>query len=533
MNTVGGDALVAKLSPTTWAGIGILLLAAGLRFYQLDLISVTDATGLQVLNALAALSLEGSDWPLAGPPTDDVRSSAFFVSAVAVASLIFWHPFAGIVLVIALDLCAITILFHLCERRFGTRVAMVTTLLYASSPWGVLYSRLLVPSSCLAVFGTSLISISLQWLEEKKKTQLAVMVALAIAIPQVHYSGICTSFWLLGVLYTGRKHVSYVGLMTGLLLGAAAWVPWIMFQNVSGWSELTAWFGDVFSKPNAHAEAALQAARHLLSLLHSWNFEYWFGVNLSEWPEYFPLWLRAAAGTAAIVLSALWLVSVIRTLRTEDSSLRLLLGWIALSVVFGALLRTGRNPENLLIAGPASFILLGVTISQLQERLTPRLRIVSGVVVGAVVVTHVLFLTGCARFVANGHASPEGHFQQSYQHRLQVVQSILRDSVSGPVRIVGTHSGLNPAYESVLLMEPASRVGIVDSRLEPVCYWIEERAIPDRGEAAEEKNRKERQLNFAVAEQLKTAPNWIIERHWSVRNSQIYRLRLMNIEALK
>ena len=162
MKSTVGDTGTNRVAASPWVFTGILVLAGFLRLYSLDLISVTNETAFQQLHAAAALSAEGWDWPLAGPPTEEVRSSAFLASAIAIASMIWWHPFAGIVMVIALNLCAVALVYRLCAKQFGFQVAAITTLLYASSPWGVLYARLLLPSSCLAVFSLWLIHLSLR-----------------------------------------------------------------------------------------------------------------------------------------------------------------------------------------------------------------------------------------------------------------------------------------------------------------------------------------------------------------------------------
>lgn len=515
------------------ACITILLLAGFLRCYRLDLVSVTDATGLQVLSALAALSLGGADWPLAGPPTESVRGSAFLVSGIAAASLISWHLFSGIVFVVALNLCAIALLYHLCLKQFGGRVAIMTTLLYASSPWGLLYSRLLAPSSCLAVFGIGLIYVSLRWLEEKGNKQLTMMVLLGFAIPQIHFSGVCASFWLSGVLFIWRRDVSYVSLAVGGVLGAALWIPWIAFQHLNDWIELKAWFGSVLMTPGAHSKALLQSLNYLQSMLHSSNFDYWFGGSPSQWPEYFPLWQRLLFGTTATVLSALLIVSVIHTVRTVDRTLRLLLVWITLAVLFGTVLRTGLDPNNTLIACPVVFILVGVVIGRFRERLPQRMRLAPDIAIAAVVVTHLLFVSGWARVLEDGQATSGGQFQLSYGQRQAIVQSILNDSVDGPVWIAGMYSGLNPAYEAVLVMEPGSRYRGLDEGSEPVCYWIEEGALSGEQEEAGWKARKERQLNNSMSEQLQSPPNWSIERHWLIGRSQIYRLHLVAKQPLQ
>ena len=59
-----------------------------------------------------------------------------------------------------------------------------------------------------------------------------------------------------------------------------------------------------------------------------------------------------------------------------------------------------------------------------------------------------------------------------------------------------------------------------------VCYWIDEKP-PTAGNRQAIWNRKERHINLSIVEYLGTAPDWEIERQWSVNASQIYRLRFL------
>jgi hypothetical protein len=506
-----------------------MLLAAFLRLYRLDLVSVSNDTAYQVLYASTAWS----DWPLAGADTDEVRSSAFLVSAIAVVDLIWWHPFSGVVVVVALNLCAIAILYRMCAGQFGRLAAGISTLLYASSPWSVLFARTLLPASCLALFSVWLIHLSLRWLEEKRNAQLTMMVLLALAMPQIHFSGMCAPVWLVLVLYRGRKHVSILSLVTGGMLGAAVWVPWIVFQQRAGWSEVKTWAGQIIQTPQVHGRALLASVNHLQGMLHSGKLDYWFGESPSRWPAYFPAWLCWGLSVAAVLLvllfvSALWSIN-----RKPDRRMLLLAWWVALPVLCGALLRTGLSPENMLIAYPVPFVLVGAMAVQLQEMLPRPLRFLPTSVLIGVAALHVVFLGECARFVADGRTSSSGRYELSYRQRRSAIEAVLRDADGDPVRLIGPYSGWHPAYEYVLLYEPTNQSDMSEDPDELVRYWIDQESPDPELSESRWRNKKERQINLEVAEYLHTPPDWEIERHWSVEESQIYRLRFARKQPLR
>jgi len=534
MKSTASDTQTSQVAASRWVLLGILLLAGFLRLYKLDLISVSNDTAFQELTALTALSLEGWEWPLAGPPTEAVRSSAFLVSAIALAHIVWWHPFSGIVVVIALNLCAVAVTYRLCAKQFGFQVAAISTLLYASSPWGVLYARLPLASSCLAVFSVWLVHLSLRWLDEKGNKKLAMMVVLGFAIPQIHFSGIWVPLWLMVVLYLGRKQISYPSLVAGGVLGAIIWAPWIRFHQVTRWAELKTWAGQIFLSPEAHGRAFLASINHLQCMLHSSNFDYWFGGSPSQWPEYFPAWQRWAWGISAVLLSAALLMSLIPMMsRTADRPIRLLLLWVALPVLFGTLLRTGLSPENMLAAYPIPFVLVGAMAVRWQARIPPRIRFAPIVAAVMISVMHVVFLASWAQFLDDGRASSRGRYELSYRQRQVTIQSILEDAFPGRVQLVGAFSGWYPAYEYVLSYERSNQNDTLDQQDEPVYYWIDEQPPTAGLSEVAWKNQKERQINREISAYLRTPPDWEIERHWLVEKSRVYRLRLAEKKPLR
>lgn len=502
------------------------MLAAFVRLYRLDLISVSNDTAYQVLYASTAWS----DWPLAGADTDEVRSSAFLVSAIALVDLFWWHPFSGLVVVIALNLAALALMYRMCAVQFGRLTAGVSTLLYATSPWAVLFARTLLPASCLALFSVWLIHVSLRWLQEQRNSQLTMMVLLALTIPQVHFSGICAPVWLLFVLYRGRKHISILSLVTGGVLGAAVWIPWIVFQQRTGWSELKSWAGQIVQTPAAHGRACWQSINYLQAMLHSANFDYWFGGGPSRWPDYFPAWLCWSLSIAAVLLILLFALAL-WSIR-KDQRVMLLTLWVALPVLFGTLLRTGLSPQNMLIAYPVPFVLVGLMAAQMQMRLPRRIRMLPTVVLIAVAALHSVFLADWARFVGDGRTSSVGQYELSYRQRHAAIQAIVEDAGGGPVRLIGPDAGWHPAYESVLLYEPTNQSAMNEDEDELVRYWIDQEPPDPESNEARWRNQKEREINLEVAEYLNTPPDWAIERHWSVAKTQIYRLRFVRKKPL-
>jgi hypothetical protein len=513
---------------------GILLLAAALRFHDLELVSVTNETAYQQLTAATALAFEQGQWPLAGPPTDEVRGSSFLVSAIAASNLIRWHPFSGYVLVIVLNLAAIWILFRMCRRHFGRPVAFSAALLHAVAPWSVLAARVPLPSSCLAVFVVCLISLSLNWLQEGGGQKLFAMVVLSFAIPQIHFTGIWVPLWLLTVLILGRAKWNSLALAAGIMVGILLWFPWLEFQRITEWSELKSWAAQVPGAPRAHLTTLLHSLDHLQAMLHTGRMDDWFGAGKSSRTDYFPSWQQWGARLGAVVLVGLLIGAVAVIVQQGSRRGRLLLLWIGLSVLCGAVLRTGSRPENLLIAYPVPFVLIGLAVSRLRENLPGRLGGIPPLVFSLVAVLLLANLSGWANYVSDDQTLGTGRYELSYRQRREVIESIVEHAGADPVKLVGSYSGWYPAYEYVLMYEAPQalpRAGQAPQDL--TCYWIDEQARPVDQERNQWLNLKERRINLSIAEHLMTSPDWVIAEEWAVGPARIYKLHFERKKAFQ
>lgn len=513
----------------------ILLLAAFVRLYRLDQMSVSNSVGFQGLSAVAALrTLEGWDWALAGPLTEDVRSSAFLVSIAAIASMFYWHPYALVLPVITLNLISVGLLYRLSLKHFGTFTAVMVAAFYASSPWAVLYARLLLPVSCLTVFALLLVYVSFCWLEEYRPHQLGLAVFLGLLIPQIHFSGLCVLPWLVMILVRGRPHLRASPLLCGTLAGVVAWLPWIEFQQLTRWTEVKAWVAQILQTPSAHWNALLDALTHLLVMLHSSGFEEWLGGSLSDRPDQFPLWLVWFLTVCSVLLAVLLMGTLLRSdFPSGRPHIQMLKFWIVATLACAALLRPGNSLNSVLIAQPFALLLSALSLDHLQQRFPLRGRLIVISAVAVLTVGNLMALGSFLSVLDSDGNQPTGAYELSYAQRQVVLESIIADAESTTIQIVGPYSGWYPAYELLQsFTEPLTGAARQRSDV-PRCYWIDEQPIPKELSAEVWLHRKERQVNPAVAAILQSPPDWVITRHWSIGVSQVYQLSFVQKQPLR
>lgn len=521
-------ALTNKFGSLRWSSLlvaTVALLAAFLRLYALELVSITNDEGYHGYAMWYIATLDFENWPLSGYPSVGIRNSALFMYLLAIPYFFVFHSLSGVVFVAGLNLLALFLTWRLTRERFGTPAAYIATLLFAFSPWSVLYARQMWPPSCLAVVTLWFIGIALRWLEEGGDHRLFGLVVLGFVIPQFHFSGFCAPVWLCVVLLLGRKRLRASLLLTAAVVGVATWSPWIYLQHSSHWLDLRQALRAAKGTAGV-LDTLTQTLGHYQSLLHSGNFEFWFATTTDNLPEYFPAWLRLvlpATGTVLVVVFACSLIGA--CWKPADRSLWLLVFWSLLPILMLLLLRPKSQPHYVLIGFPVPFILMGAWCGRVTawDRLWPRVAVIAPLLL--VSVAHVVFLYGWYGYVNDDRPTGAGQYQLSYRQRRDVVATILEDSARKHVRMSGPVSGRYPAYDFVYTFEQFRQgfhaLPVDQSRI----YWIEDERFDHGLQGQDWMHKKQQRIGRSLQEYRNLSPNWEIEHHWKTGPAHVYRLR--------
>lgn len=498
----------------------LLLLAAVPRLLEIDLVSITADEGIHGLFAMNVALFRNP--PIVGLPSVGIRNSALFIYLLSVPYFVVWQPLAGVVFVAGLNLVAVYLAYRLAREWFGAWAAIIATVLYATSPWAVLYARNMWPPSCVAVVALWVIRTALAWLERGAARHLLLLTLLAFVVPQVHFSGFSATLWVVAVLAAGRKRLSEApqrnALLLGILLGIVSWLPWIYFQvAINNWIDVQQALRTAKGNSTA-AITAIKAVTYFAALLESGHFDYWFGVAPADLPEYFQPPLLTACSAAGVMLIGAWCAALVwAVLPPADRIRRLLALWTVLPILLLLVVRPNMHPHYVLVAFPLPFVLIGAMAGRwIEQRPRPLFaQCLAVVIITAIGLVHLSFLVGWLRFLENGRTSGAGHFELSYRQRRSTVDSLFTAiPMVVEAGIGGFFTGQNPAYFLVYNYEQIRqrlyRRGIDKEHI----FWIDE----ERGA----------ELNPGAFEALREwdhfAPCTVV-KHWRVGPSRVFLLR--------
>ncbi len=521
-----------------WALLVVLLLAAVLRLSWLDQVPLTNqmaANGLTA-NVLVAAAPE-TGWPLAGTLSEGIRGSSLFVYLIWLPNQIVWHPLTGVLLVAVLNIIAVGLVYHVAGTWYGRSAALSAGLLYACSPWAIIFSRQLWSGCCLAVFSLWLIAVSLTWLERGGAGRLVLMLVLGLLIPQVHFGGLAATAWLLMVLIVGRERLRASSLTAGLCFGLAAWTPWVAFHHMGGWDEFTSSLS-VLSGKAPFGTAIVEGIDLVQAMLHSGRFDYWFSATPADLPDYFPAWQRGLMFVTAVLMVLGLAAAVARAFsgspdETRHRVSKLLLLWLVLPLLGGLIYRPAFRPEQLVVFLPVALVIIGGEVGHWLDRLSrqPGWALRAGLSI--VVFSHILVVGSWNSFLEDDQARSTGEYGLSYRQRRDVARWILGDCDGQSVELAGPFRGGFPAYEYIYYFE-RSRRGF--DRMAPnpnLKYWVDEIPEDERLSVAARNSVKEREIGATLNRFQTTSSRWRIEKTHTLGPSRIYRIRKLENTPLK
>lgn len=521
-----------------WALLLVLLLAAVLRLSRLDQVPLTNgmaANGLTA-NVLVAANPE-TGWPLAGSLSEGVRGSSLFIYLIWLPNQLLWHPLTGVLLVAVLNIIAVGLVYRIAGTWFGRPAAVAAGLLYACSPWAVVLSRQLWAGSCLAVVCLWLVGVSLKWLEQGGAHRLVQMLLLGLVIPQLHFSGLAVTLWLVVVLVLGRHRLRAPSLTTGLCLGLATWTPWVAFHHMGGWTEFTSSLSVLAGKAQL-GTAIVEGIDFLQAMLHNGRFDYWFASAPSQLPSYFPGWQQVLFSGSAILLVLGFAAALGRAFSspTDDSRrrcLRLLLLLSVLPAVLGLIYRPAVRPEHLIVFLPFAILVIGSEAGYWLARLESTRRWILRAGLGTVVVAHVLFLSSWGSFLEDDQAQPSGEYGLSYRQRRDVARWILGDCEGRSIELAGPFRGGYPAYEYIYYFERSRRGFDRSGPVPDMRYWIDETPADQRLGLAARRSVKELEIGATLNRFQTVSSRWRIEKAHTLGPTHIYRIRKLENTPFK
>ncbi len=356
--------------------------------------------------------------------TDDYRSLSIFYGILGVVEVGLVYAWA--------------------RRYFSRTVAVIASMLLATSPWHNVYSRIpynLAPISLLAViFVMSLMSCCLE--ENKKWPFIGMVVSLSLML-QVHLSAFAfiPLFLIAWVMNWKKIKVSYI--ITAAVLSLVLFSPFIYYNlknDFIGVKEILVLPQQ--SPANSFLTNSIEAVG-IPALFATNHLGTYFLGNLNLFSKHLDAVFLTLAGIALILLGAgigCVAYSAVRGKeRGEKTKYWITLLWLVLPVILLIIRNKNIGPHFYYILFPVQFIFMAVGIEKgvdFFKRIQKR-----GVVVFLCVLVVLLVLSNAFYFVTfakkvSEAGSTDGTYGVTYKNKEEVINEIQQDAQSDQLTLV-------------------------------------------------------------------------------------------------
>lgn len=346
-------------SATHWIGVGILLLGAILRLAAFDetLIepdqsAILDAA-FQVarLNYFPAIGMKSSVGVMQTGVVPLLAALPLFVVKRSIAVQWFFS---------ALDLLALAWLYRATRSALGRRAAWVAALLYATSPWVILYTRTIWYQTLVAAFATTAFSAILVLLTRARPRPGVLVLAMvgATLMSMVHLAAAPWGAVLLGLccVVTWRRRL-WRSFGIGLAVSLAIALPYLVHLARSSFSEIA------FLLKAAGENRGLNTATYRLSQELMSGAMIVANAHGDLWDRSIIPWNAAPALLLALVgIALVWAVARIAVNRRDRPALLFTLVWMFGVPALFLFSNVHLQHFYLLMLFPAPFVLLGAWI---------------------------------------------------------------------------------------------------------------------------------------------------------------------------
>ena len=375
--------------------------------------------------------------------------------------LVVWpHPYAATLFTGLLNTVAVLACYWLVRRYWGMMAAVAATLMFAVSPWAVIFSRKIWAQNLLPIFVILwVIGLTLALVERKPRFMWLALMALAVAV-QIHLAALALVPATLVLLIVFWRRISWQDLLIGAGLGVLTAVPFFLYL-----SQQRSLIGDGLAKAGGEVVGfsldALTYARMIAAGndLHSLVGAAQVETFLAQSPEMGRIdWLI----TAVIVAGLIYLgVTVWQKWGSKQGDMALIvLVWTFSLPLFFLFWRSSPVYLHYFIALlPAPYIAVGVAFSDWLAWVEVRLmRTISWVVLIGLAYFQARFLLSLLAFV--GQTATPGGFGTPLSYQLEAAEtavSLMEETGAAEILAVGKGESIElddfPAVWDVLLRE--------------------------------------------------------------------------------
>lgn len=209
--------------------IFVFLISALFRLTYLNLIEFKgdEATNLY----LAAQPLFGNPMPYGGTLSSvGILNPPIFNYFLFLFTLLSLDPKVISFMIGSLNSLALAFLFLIIKRFYNTRIALITTTLFAFSPWAIIYSRKIWPQDFIILLLVPLLYSIHKIVKENNAKYWVLYTFLSIFLIQLHQSGLFFVPLLTIFLLLNKAKINIKAILVGCLIGIIPLIPYISFE---------------------------------------------------------------------------------------------------------------------------------------------------------------------------------------------------------------------------------------------------------------------------------------------------------------
>jgi hypothetical protein len=275
--------------------------------------------------------------------------------------LIWRHPYSATLFVGLLNTAAVGVTYRLVRRYWGTAAALTAALMFAASPWAVIYSRKIWAQDLLPLFILAYAGTALAAFVDGRRWALFFHIACLAVVVQIHLSGaalaVVTCVW--AAAFWRRSLAAWRELLLGVGAAVVLALPFVFWAAQHADTSASALFpGAVLTGP---------AKYDLESLRLAWLVWCGFDTHSLAGPGAFRSFLDSVPNLDPIrwvwgMLTIGGLIVVAWRRRPVDL---MLASWLVLPVAFFVRHSTPVYPHYFIITLPAAYVLAGIATEAL------------------------------------------------------------------------------------------------------------------------------------------------------------------------
>ncbi|MFQ5341015.1 MAG: ArnT family glycosyltransferase [Anaerolineae bacterium] len=352
----------------------VLLIAGVLRLGWPDLVQFNLDEVKHLDRSLAVLS-EGKPALVGSPSSVGPAKPPLMVYLLIPPLLVSRDPVVATGFVALLNVAAVIGCFWLTWEYFGPVAGLVAGLLFAASPWAVLFSRKIFTADLISPFTVLLfISLFAAFVRRKQRHLVLALIWLACLL-QITFSTLPLAVLLVLLLALYRERVRPRFLAGGIIAGGLLFAPYLYYELTHGFANLRGLL-QASAGPSRFDSLAVQFA---LSLVSGDNLHALAGQSATTFINQRPAltWLDQLemllflGGTAYLLLVVAGNAFARRgnphhPLKDTTPHV-LLLGWILVPVLFNLRHSVDLYPHYFTLLYPAPYIVIGILAARVTR----------------------------------------------------------------------------------------------------------------------------------------------------------------------